>query len=500
MKKIILLSLGFLFVLSCSKEDPTEIIEPTSSSPEFQKLLSVDEINAFIAEELKRTGNMNWAEAPAQVLWSAVTHGGYLLSVGYGNKGESFVEGKRSSELNAVKNQILEVVQVGDQLKSSEVTYTDDDILNVIDIKVTSLSTIIDLQKTDKIRYLEPAGYNLYLKEDTQQRAKLGCDQDGENLNTNDYKIISPYSLMPWNFGIHKIDQAWNYSTGSGITVGIIDTGLSSSQSLLSPSSFNAGFSNGRRVEKYGTYIDSPWWWSNNVDGPNDKCGHGTSMSSAISAPRNNRGQALGVAYNCNLVSYRGTADVVLNDYHERKGVSNALKALANRSDVKIISMSLGYPWSIGNVKDAIRYAHRKGKLIIAAGGTSTTFTNWYGVIFPASMSETIAVTGIKDNGYNRCDICHDGRKIDFTIVMQRAGNTNRTVPVVGFYNTQRDYVSGSSVATAMTAGIAALVWSRNPNMSREQVVEKLKRSGEFYPNRNRKFGYGNINALKAVQ
>ena len=305
---------------------------------------------------------------------------------------------------------------------------------------------------------------------------------------------------MPWNFGIHKIDQAWNYSTGSGITVGIIDTGLSSSQSLLSPSSFNAGFSNGRRVEKYGTYIDSPWWWSNNVDGPNDKCGHGTSMSSAISAPRNNRGQALGVAYNCNLVSYRGTADVVLNDYHERKGVSNALKALANRSDVKIISMSLGYPWSIGNVKDAIRYAHRKGKLIIAAGGTSTTFTNWYGVIFPASMDETIAVTGIKDNGYNRCDICHDGRKIDFTIVMQRAGNTNRTVPVVGFYNTQRDYVSGSSVATAMTAGIAALVWSRNPNMSREQVVEKLKRSGEFYPNRNRKFGYGNINALKAVQ
>ena len=38
-----------------------------------------------------------------------------------------------------------------------------------------------------------------------------------------------------------------------------------------------------------------------------------------------------------------------------------------------------------------------KGKLIFCAGGTSTSFTTFVGVIFPAWMSETVAVTGLKD-------------------------------------------------------------------------------------------------------
>ena len=38
--------------------------------------------------------------------------------------------------------------------------------------------------------------------------------------------------------------------------------------------------------------------------------------------------------------------------------------------------------FSVGRIKDAVRYAHGKGKLIFAAGGTSTSFTNFVGVIF----------------------------------------------------------------------------------------------------------------------
>ncbi|RZS91945.1 S8 family peptidase [Aquimarina brevivitae] len=497
MKKVAFLLLGLLVIYSCSKENPDEIVDGNAEILDAQKLLSVKEVNQFIENELKTTGDVNWTEAPANVLWSATVHGGEVLSIGYGEEGQSFAVQKSAELLNAKEN-IFSIIATLENTKKQDMVVSDDDILNVIDTRVTSLETIETLQKTEKVRYLEPIGYNLYL-EPVAEKSKLGCDQNGANVNSNDYRVISPNSWLPWNFDIHKITEAWNYSTGAGITVGLIDTGLSTGQNLLG-SSFNDGFSSGRSVQRFGTYIDSPWWWSNNVDGPNDRCGHGTSMAAAIAAPRNNDFMPVGVAYNCNLVSYRGTADVVLNDYHERKGVSNALKALGNRGDVKVISMSIGYPWSIGNVKDAVRYAYSRGKMLIAAGGTSTSFTNWYGVIFPASMSETVAVTGIKDNGYNRCDICHDGNKIDFTIVMQRAGNSSRNVPVLGFNGGQRDYVSGSSVATAMTAGIAALVWSRNPNMSRNQVLEKLKRSGEFYPNRSSKFGYGNINALKAVQ
>lgn len=499
MKKITLLALGLILAFSCSKENPNEIVEPNSDASESQKLLSVPEVNRYIEGELKQNGDVNWIKAPSAVLWSAVVHGGEVLSVGYGEKGESF-SSQRSPRLNNARENVYNIIHSIEGANRSSTEVSADEILNVTDVKVTSLETIKTLQEADQIRYLDPIGYGFYLQEDiSNQQKSAGCNKSGQPINSGDYRVISPNARLPWNFDIHKVPQAWNYSTGAGITVGLIDTGISASQNLLG-GGFNDGVSNGRFVQRFGTFIDSPWWWSNNLDGPNDKCGHGTSMASAIASPRNNDFMPVGVAYNCNLVAYRGTEDVVLNDYHERKGVSNALKGLGNRGDVKIISMSVGYPWSIGNVKDAVKYAYGKGKMIIAAGGTSTTFTNWYGVIFPASMSETVAVTGIKDNGYNRCDICHDGSKIDFTIVMERAGDSNRNVPVLGFNTGTQAYVGGSSVATATAAGIAALVWARNSNMTRAQVLDKLKKAGEFYPNRNSKFGYGNIDALKAVQ
>lgn len=497
MKKHITLILGVFFILSCSKDDPTENIDQNSDN---QKIFSIEEINSFIETKLKEQGDLDWTrDASAYMLYSAVMHGGKVLTIGFGEKGESFVNGtQRSSRLSGVIEGIYATVQSTEGLSKSSIQVSEDETLNVLDVRITKLETIEELKAMDHIRYLEPNGYGFYLQEANQEKS-AGCNQSGQSINSADYSIIAPNARVPWNYNIHNIPQAWELSSGAGITVGLIDSGVSANQNLLG-NGFNDGASNGRSIQKVGTYIDSIWWWSNNIDGPNDRCGHGTQMASIIASPRNNDFMPMGVAYNANLISYRGTSDVVLEDYHERKGVSDALKQLGNNGNVKIISMSIGYPWSIGNVKDAVRYAYSRGKLIIAAGGTSTTFTNWYGVIFPASMSETVAVTGLKDNGYNRCNICHDGNKIDFTFVMQRAGDSNRNVPVLGFNNGDQSYVGGSSAATAATAGIAALVWARNPSMTRAQVLDKLKKSAEFYPNRNSKFGYGNIDALKAVQ
>ncbi|MEW7291014.1 S8 family peptidase [Aquimarina sp. 2304DJ70-9] len=489
MKKIALFAFGLFLVFSCSKDDPNETIDLNSDFSESQKLLSKKEINNYIESQLREHGDVIWQNASDKMLFSAVMHGGGILSVGFGKEGESFSIQKSSRLIDAKKN-ILNIVRSSEDISKSDGVVYDYDVLNAMDVQITDIETIKALKSADQIRYLDPIGYESFLFNDNEIQPKsFGCDRGGITINSQDYRVISPNAWLPWNFDIHKVPQAWNYSTGMGITVGLIDTGISSSQNLLG-SGFNDGFSAGRTVERFGTF-----------DGSNsDQCGHGTSMASAIGSPRNDDGMPVGVAYNSNLVAYRGTGDVLLESSRERRGVSNALRQLGDRGDVRIISMSIGYLWSIGSIKDAVRYAHSRGKLIIAAGGTSTGFTSWYPVIFPASMSETVAVTGIKDNGYNRCNNCHSGRQIDFTIVMQRSSNNSRTVPVIGFNTNNRNVVGGSSVATATTAGIAALVWARNPNMNRDQVLDKLKRAGEFYPNRNRKFGYGNIDALKAVQ
>ncbi|WP_346883073.1 S8 family serine peptidase [uncultured Algibacter sp.] len=508
-----LLALLFVFA-SCSKDDTLIENDNTSNDNTVQKeLLTVLEINSKIDQILLKNNDFNWTDADDYMLWSAVVHGNNILTIGYGKENESFSE-QFSKRLSNTKQDILDMISRTEGVKfdkNKKENIVDYEIINVVDVKVEHLETIMALRKAKNIRYLEPNGYNKYVsknainqsgKQNKSILSTLGCSTASETINPAHYQNVSPNNAqVAWNFYKHNIPQAWNISTGRGVTIGLIDTGVSAQQSLLNTSGFNDGVSNGRQVEKIGTFIDSPWWWSRNNDGPHDKCGHGTQMASTIASPRNDDGMPVGVAYNSNLVAYRATEDVVLNDYHERKGVSQALIELGNRQDVKIISMSIGWTWTVGNIKDAVKYANSKGKLIIAAGGTSTNFTNWYGVTFPATMSETVAVTGVDDGvNYKRCDICHSGSKIDFTIIMEGNNDTSKHPPVLGFNNGQRVYTGGSSTATATVAGIAALIWAKHPNWNKNQVLNKLKQSADLYPNKSNQFGYGNIDALKAVQ
>ncbi|WP_435523500.1 S8 family serine peptidase [Chryseobacterium indoltheticum] len=94
--------------------------------------------------------------------------------------------------------------------------------------------------------------------------------------------------------------------------------------------------------------------------------------------------------------------------------------------------------------------------------------------------------------------MCHSGSEIDFTYQMERASGNN--IPVLSYYNGQTDYVGGSSVATASTAGIAALVWSKTCHRTVDQVLNKMRQSATYYPTKNADYGYGNINVLQAVQ
>ncbi|NRD20897.1 S8/S53 family peptidase [Winogradskyella eckloniae] len=485
-------------IVSCAKDT---ILEEELNANQFpEKALTIDQINQRISEQIEATGDFDWNNEDAHFVWSALILGQNVLTVGYGNEGQSYSE-VVDNELIQKKNELLSIIMSTEQVDKDNFKLKEDEILTVFDAEVTKLETVVALRKSEYVRYLEPNGYNHYVA-GSVQKSSSGCDKSADYINTAHYTTTTPNNVqVSWHFNEHNIQSAWSKSTGSGVTIGLIDTGISRYQSLLTSAGINDGYSSGRFVQKYGTFIDSNWWWSNNYDGPDDKCGHGTAMGSTMASPRNNDGMPVGVAYNANLVAYRATEDVLLNDYHERKGVSKALTQLGNRSDVKIISMSIGYVWSIGNIKDAVKYAYSKGKLIFAAGGTSTSFTNGFGVIFPATMSETVAVTGVNDgSNYERCETCHSGSKIDFTIIMEGDNNTSKAPPVLNFYNGQRRYTGGSSAATATTAGIAALIWSKYPNWSRTQVINRLKQSSDLYPYKSSSFGYGNIDALQAVQ
>jgi serine protease len=501
MKKTLLTTLliSVLALSSCSKEANEE--QSIAIAANQKNPMTEAQIDQVIQQTISNNVGFNWNTQSSYLIWSAMQQAQSIATIGFGDSKTDFDRSK-SANNKTIESEILSLIQQYEGKDMDKILISSDPFLNLIDVVIEKQETVIALRKTKWIRYFEPADYRYVEKLNQSNKSEItssGCGFDAEALDGGDYVTVAPSNAkLPWSFYQHNIPAAWNTSTGSGITIGIVDSGLSPNQSLVN-ASFNDGYSSGRTVQKFGTYVDSFWPWSTSTDGVNDKCGHGTSMASVATAPRNDNGLPVGVAYNANLITYRAAANVLLEGYHEHNGVKNAFTALGNNANVKIISMSMGYIFSVGKIEDGVRYAYNRGKLIFCAGGTSTTFTTFVGVIFPAWMPETVAVTGIKEGAsFQKCSTCHSGSKIDFTFVMERA--SGKHVPVLSYYDNQADYVGGSSVATAATAGIAALVWSKNPTWNRDQVLTKMRQSSTFYPNKNGEFGYGNVNAALAVQ
>jgi subtilisin family serine protease len=452
------------------------------------------------------------------MIWSAGEQSDHIYAVGFKPAAETadikdiiHTININSGNWKQAKEQLLNLVLQMERQKDASVTPEkmvafSEEILPVADLYIRNLNTIKMLRNSNLVRYVEPMGYEPAGAEEavTRELSSSGCGGYTEDLGLvagTDYTNIAPGAKQSWNQGFHGVGNAWaKGATGQGVKVFIIDTGISPDQDNFG-TAFNQGSSSGRSIEKIvtlprNTFLGIP---IGPVETPADGCGHGTAMAGACAAPRGTDGNAAGVAYNCNLVTCRGAADVFLDESRESKGVADAYTNAANRTDVKIISMSLGRITSSGQITDAINYAYGKGKLMFCAGGTSFGWTaGWVGVIFPAWLSNVNAVTGVQDNLNTRCNDCHSGSEIDFTIVMEKAANERHALTTAMSGN-QPGTVGGSSVATAQCAGIAALVWSKFPTFTRDQVRSKLVTTASNYPSISGSFGWGRVNADAAT-
>lgn len=497
-----------LFVFACSQEE----VNDQSTSIKAPEKTSKQAINDFAIQKLEEKGQFHWQDAPDHLVWSAIAHGNDIAVIGYQPAHFENINDKiheldiTTSTWRNIREDLIDFVLVETQKLFPDENITREELLMnqplemvipAFDILIKHPSIYTALRQRADVRYVEPMNYDAH---ETSDRSEAGCGSANPNygISSVDYSVTSPNAKIPWNFNLLNIPAAWNTSRGDNIGVALIDTGTSPNQSKLG-SQFSSGESTGRYISRYGTYVDSWWWWAS-PDGPNDDCGHGTQMAGLIAAPKSSGGSSVGVANKANLIAYRGTDDVVINGSNEKNGVKDALVAAGQRSDVKIISMSIGDVFSSSKVADGVRYAHNRGKLIFAAAGTSLTWTSWWGVIFPANMSETVAVTGVKD-GYPlvRCSTCHDGSAVDFIVPMQRRTDNSRTSLTLSMSGNTPNYVGGSSAATATTAGVAALVWATNTSQSRTQVLNRMKNAASIYPARHGDFGWGIIDAQYAV-
>lgn len=354
-----------------------------------------------------------------------------------------------------------------------------DEFLPLVELRLSGVNQIRALRRSPFVEYVEPASF------DPAGTLMSPC---GPSPPRRTGQTMSPGDIVPYTLEKHGVPDAWALSTGSGTTIGIVDTGISVYQPQVQ-GRFGTGLSAGRTI----TYD----WSDPNPDRPepyHDSCGHGTKTLALATAPRDGQ-NIVGVAYQANAYAVRAL-DSPLGGPGQWGEIREGVRRAALNAD--IVSMSFGWSWGNSSVASTIRQYYYNPKpstnrrvLFIAAAGSDT---QWLGnVSFPADMDEVVAITGTF-NGATPCDGCNYGTQVEFAAYTtgETAGSNSGGVGDI-------DGVAKTSGAAPLVAGIAALVWSRYPDWSRDQVLQRMREKSSRAGNRDTKIGYGIIDALEAV-
>ncbi len=220
-----------------------------------------------------------------------------------------------------------------------------------------------------------------------------------------------------------------------------------------------------------------------------DPDGHGTSVIGLIAAAQNGKGIA-GVAYGVQILPIR-VGDGANSIYS-----SNLIRGIRFAADAgaKILNLSLGaYTYSAAEY-DAVKYALDRGCILIAAAGNDGEKEQGNKDVYPASYEGVISV--------GSCTL--DGARSGFS---QRSDEVDVLLPGENLTLLAADgrgpdayrVNSGTSYATAVASGIAALALSALDDGIRLDGAEMLSLFADGRKHERGGVGYGTLSALRAV-
>lgn len=278
-----------------------------------------------------------------------------------------------------------------------------------------------------------------------------------------------------WLTTMHATDQMWPVSTGKGITVALIDSGVNASQPDLVgqvlPGQNFSGLSGGATTDV-------------------DKDSHGTAMASLIAGTgkglsgKGMYGLAPGVKILPLRIVGKGDNEAAFSANYSPQ-LAKAIRAAAD-SNAQILSLSQGQMEDVASVRSAVNYALAKGKLVVAAVGNWAKVGN--PVNYPAGYPGVAAVGSINEKS-QVASYSEYGPQVDFTAPGD--GMVNVCNGPTGYCSS-----SGTSEATAIFSASAALLWSAHPSWTADQVLNVLKNTasqGDQPGVQDPYYGYGII-------
>ncbi|MCX5894345.1 MAG: S8 family peptidase [Proteobacteria bacterium] len=305
------------------------------------------------------------------------------------------------------------------------------------------------------------------------------------------------YYDLQWNFPLIHVDQAWDKSSGEGVTVAVVDTGVN-------PTGHD-GFGN-RLLQGYDAILGIQGYWQDNNS-------HGTHVAGTIAQETNNGTGVAGIAYRAKILPVKVLPRSGFASDSNISWVTDGIDwAVENGAD--IINMSLGGPNS-PLLEEAVNDAVNQGVTVIAAAGNHNYNENTQ-VGYPAAYDSVIAV-GAVDYNKQRATYSNYGPELD---IVAPGGDTSQDANGDGYMDgivqeTFRQYLGfryfavdwnyyffqGTSMAAPHVAGVAALIKSKHPDWTPEQIRSALLNTAEDLgdPGRDDQYGYGLVDAFAAV-
>ncbi|MFN6496232.1 MAG: S8 family peptidase [Nostoc sp. DedQUE01] len=281
------------------------------------------------------------------------------------------------------------------------------------------------------------------------------------------------YYSKQWNLHKIGIEGAWSQTKGSGVTVAVIDTGITKVRDL------------------YETKFVKGYDFVNDKEQANDDNGHGTHVAGTIAQATNNKYGVAGIAYEASLMPLK-----VLSAYGGGTvaDIAEAIKFAADKG-ADVINMSLGGGGESKLMKEAIEYAHRKGVVIVAAAGNESA----NGASYPARYPHVIGVSAIGPDG-EKAPYSNFGAGVDISApggseagkILQETINEKGEGVFLGF--------QGTSMASPHVAGVAALIRASGIKEP-DEVLKVLKQSARVIQDDGLNYyGAGQLNAEAAVK
>jgi serine protease len=328
-----------------------------------------------------------------------------------------------------------------------------------------------------------------------------------------------PMYSQQWDFYEAKaglnLPAAWDKSTGAGINVAVIDTGYRPHADLSGQilpgydfinSAATAGDGNGRDSDASDTGDNTYAGQCGSGSPAQDQASswHGTHVAGTIAARTNNGIGVAGVAYGAKIVPARVlgkcggyTSDIADAMVWASGGTVTGVPVNPNKA--RVLNLSLGGSGTCDTTtQNAINSARSRGAVVVVAAGNSNVNAstanpaNCAGVITVAAVGRTGGKASYSNYGAN-VDIAAPGGDSGAGILSTL--NAGTSTPAADSY---ASYM-GTSMATPHVAGVAALMLSKNPNLTPDEVEAKLKSSARAFPAACSGCGAGIVDAAAAV-